>query len=345
MTTIRDDFPAPRIGMPFGVPNVLAALVLVHAVIVFAAASLTGYAFKPGMAGIMTEAVTYLFPWFVLAMLIRLVARTAMAPGEERPLVAVRRRITAVLLDRDRMLGAPLRFLLICLFVGASGYFKEMITAIQPFAWDTAFAALDRVLHLGVDPWRIFWPVFGNPLGTTFLNAIYHAWFFCIYFAVFAACFAPVGDRSARTFLIALVLTFAIGGNLLALIFSSAGPVYFERLGLGADFAPLMTALNDFAETSPVWALGVQEKLWQGFVADGRVSGISAMPSMHVALALLMAFYATATSRILGIAMWVFAALTMIGSVHLGWHYAVDGYLSVFVAWGAWAVARRIEAW
>lgn len=345
MTITRDTFPENRLTMPFGVPNALAVLVIVHAAIVFAAVSITGYAFRPGIAGILGETVVYLFPWFVLIMALRLVVTTALSPQDERPLKVVLQRARAVVGDRDRMLGGVLRFALICLFIGAAGYFKQMITAIQPFAWDESFARLDRAIHMGVDPWRILWPLIGNPHATTFLNAIYHAWFFCLYFAVFAASLARVADATARTFLISLVLTFAVGGNLLALIFSSAGPVYFERLGLGSDFAPLMQALERFAETSPVWALDVQESLWQGFVADGAVSGISAMPSMHVALALLMAFYASASSRLLGGIMWAFAGLTMIGSVHLGWHYAVDGYLSVFIAWGAWAVARRIEAW
>ena len=345
MTITRDTFPAPRITMPFGVPTALALLVVVHAAIVFVAVSITGYAFRPGIAGILGETVVYLFPWFVFIMAVRLVVTTARTSQTDRPLQVVRRQVIGVLTDRDRMLGGVLRFGLICLFIGGAGYFKQMITAIQPFAWDMAFARLDRAIHLGVDPWRILWPLIGNPWATTVLNAIYHAWFFCLYFAVFAASLARVGDAAARTFLIALVLTFAVGGNLLALIFSSAGPVYFERLGLGADYVPLMDALQRFAEVSPVWALDVQESLWTGFVADGAVSGISAMPSMHVALALIMAFYASATSRVLGWIMWVFAGLTMIGSVHLGWHYAVDGYLSFFIAWGAWAVARRIEAW
>ena len=32
------------------------------------------------------------------------------------------------------------------------------------------------------------------------------------------------------------------------------------------------------------------------------------------------------------------AGVIMIGSVLLGWHYAVDGYLGALIAWGAWRV-------
>ena len=76
--------------------------------------------------------------------------------------------------------------------------------------------------------------------------------------------------------------------------------------------------------------------------ADGRLAGISAMPSMHVASSVLMALYASTHARWAGWAMWTFAALIMIGSVHLGWHYAIDGYFGAVIAWCAWVIGRRL---
>ena len=38
----------------------------------------------------------------------------------------------------------------------------------------------------------------------------------------------------------------------------------------------------------------------------------------------------------LGWSLSLFAAAIMIGSVHLAWHYAVDGYLAVLMTWGIW---------
>jgi membrane-associated phospholipid phosphatase len=69
---------------------------------------------------------------------------------------------------------------------------------------------------------------------------------------------------------------------------------------------------------------------------DGVLAGISAMPSMHVATSVLMALYAARHARWAGWIMWIFAGLIQIGSVHLGWHYAVDGYLGGIVALAAW---------
>jgi hypothetical protein len=51
----------------------------------------------------------------------------------------------------------------------------------------------------------------------------------------------------------------------------------------------------------------------------------------------------------LGIVFTVFALVILIGSVHLAWHYAVDGYAAVIAVGCLWvvvgAVLRRIAPW
>ena len=37
-----------------------------------------------------------------------------------------------------------------------------------------------------------------------------------------------------------------------------------------------------------------------------------------------------------------FLVVILIGSVQLAWHYAVDGYAGILIAWGAWALAGRM---
>ena len=38
-----------------------------------------------------------------------------------------------------------------------------------------------------------------------------------------------------------------------------------------------------------------------------------------------------------------FSVLIEVGSVLLGWHYAVDGYLGALIAWAAWLAGRRLS--
>ena len=328
-----------RTALPFGVSRAYLFLIAAHGATAITLSQVSAFRFDPGMAKILGLLLTILLPWFLLVLRVRRVIILGVVEKSATPIQDLVASLKALALDRERILGGVIKFMLISFFIGASAYLKAMITEIQPFAWDAAFASLDRALHFGIDPYRITLALFGSSLATTALNVVYHAWFFVIYFLTFVACFARPDDRFAKAFLIGLVLTFAIGGNLLALVFSSAGPVYFERLGLGADFEPLMEHLRTLNDVRPVWALGVQEGLWEGHMRQGDLSGISAMPSMHVATTVLMALYASTHARWAAWAKWGFAGLIMIGSVHLGWHYAVDGYFGALIAWAAWRLA------
>lgn len=242
--------------------------------------------------------------------------------------------------DVPRMLSAAVALISISLFCASFSFFKSIIPMIQPFHLDEAFAQIDRTLHGGVDPYRIVLAVFGHPWIISAINAAYHFWAILLFFMVFLAAFAARNLQARASFLLAFVLTWAVGGNLLATVLSSAGPVYYQRIGLGDTFAPLMDHLAAAHSVSPVWALGIQEMLWSGYNAAGPSFGISAMPSMHVASSTLLALYAFTWSRGFGIALSVFAGIIMIGSVLLGWHYAIDGYLGAALAWGCWRAAR-----
>jgi membrane-associated phospholipid phosphatase len=95
----------------------------------------------------------------------------------------------------------------------------------------------------------------------------------------------------------------------------------------------------------PIQALAGQEYLWtiyeKGILVWG--SGISAMPSVHVSMAFL---YVLLTYRRHPIAFWAFclyALLIMIGSIHLGWHYAVDGYVAIPCTWIIWWIIGKLQ--
>jgi membrane-associated phospholipid phosphatase len=40
-----------------------------------------------------------------------------------------------------------------------------------------------------------------------------------------------------------------------------------------------------------------------------------------------------------------YAAVIMLGSVHLAWHYAIDGYAGIAIAFACWWVAGPISRW
>jgi membrane-associated phospholipid phosphatase len=171
---------------------------------------------------------------------------------------------------------------------------------------------------------------------------MYHHWLFITYFTVFVACFSVGDPRGRATFLVAFVLLWIIGGNILAILLSSAGPVFYDRLGYGADFEPLMDRLRAINETTRVPALAVQDLLWDGYANGGAAKGISAMPSMHMASTTLLMIYGWRCARWAGILLTVFAAVILLGTVHLGYHYAIDSYAGALIAVLCWKAGERL---
>jgi membrane-associated phospholipid phosphatase len=71
-------------------------------------------------------------------------------------------------------------------------------------------------------------------------------------------------------------------------------------------------------------------------------SGISAMPSMHVAMATLFAIAGFRRSRLLGGIFTVYALTIWVASVHLGWHYALDGVVGAAMMGALWSLSKPI---
>jgi membrane-associated phospholipid phosphatase len=248
-------------------------------------------------------------------------------------------------------------FVLFPLFASTFTYFKAAIPLLHPFAWDARLAAWDEALHGGHAAWEWLQPIFGYPYATAVINVFYHLWFFVTYGVLVWQALSLGRPRLRMQYLLTTLLLWSLVGNLAATALSSAGPVYFGRVtGLADPFAPLMAYLHQANDVVPVMALQVQDMLWQAYSGNGADigAGISAMPSLHVATTFSYALLGFAVRRWLGILLAGFAALIMIGSVHLGWHYALDGYAGILctvLIWRAvgWvldrpAVARLLHA-
>lgn len=333
-----------RLSRAFQRNRVFLALTALHLMAAVAAQLALGTSYEFSFVTKLVNIFTNFVPVFVLAIVAWRFGVMAVCVRPAKPIASFLDDMRAIFLDPDRIITGMIALLALPAFSMAAMYFKSVIPLLSPFSWDQALAAADRALHGGVDPYRLLLPLTGTPGATALINLAYHGWFFLMYFFLFLACFARGDGGAGRTFMVGYVLIWLLGGNLMATLFSSAGPVYFERLGLGADFAPLMNRLETLDAVTPIWALNVQEIVWERYRAGNNI-GISAMPSMHLATSTLMALYALRRSRIAGGLMIAFVGIILAGSVHLGWHYALDSYAGILVALACWKAACWLITW
>jgi membrane-associated phospholipid phosphatase len=228
---------------------------------------------------------------------------------------------------------------------------KIDIAHIHPFSWDAAFMHIGVTMGFGRPLWEILQPVLGYPLITTMLSFAYGIWFLTMFGCLFWQLSSAHSDTTRLQFLLAFALAWFFGGFVLATVFSSAGPCFYSHFVSGPNpYAPLLQYLRETRQHWPVWTVDAQDDLWRAYLTGvGDIQGISAMPSMHVTIATLIALLGWRANRWLGAVFSVFAVVILISSIMLGWHYSADGFVGAGLAVIFWRTAGKItmrwEAW
>lgn len=233
--------------------------------------------------------------------------------------------------------------LYLALLLAAFSSFKQLALPSAGFGLDAAFAELDRLVFFGVDPWRLTHWLVPTAMGTLLIDTAYMLWFLPMILIVLLSWMAPA--RLQTQYLLAFAMIWIVGGTGLAYLLPGAGPCYFATFHGDAAFSPLLERLHAqdamLARFGGLKALIGQDGLLLAYQSHEFLlaGGISAMPSLHVALATLFACAGFACHRRAGWTFTGFAVLIWFGSVHLGWHYAVDGVLGALLAVATWRLA------
>ena len=271
--------------------------------------------------------------------------------GADRPFAEMARWLRDGFLAGDRPGNVVHGLLALTPLMLSFNALKSDIPLIVPFSWDATFMRWDNVLGMGHAPWTWLQPVLGHPPVTAAINLVYDGWFLVMFGSLIALAFAAQRGLLRMQFLLAFAFSWFFAGNVLALIFSSAGPCYYALLHLPNDpYTEQMRYLRDAALHWPVWSRGVQDSLWRlSSGGDSAAGGSSAMPSMHVTIAVVVMMLGWRTSRTWGWALSAFALIIVIGAVHLAWHYFVDTIAGAALGLAFWFAAgwivRRYHAW
>ncbi len=250
---------------------------------------------------------------------------------------------------RERMTSADgaavlLVIAILPLFMNAFGSWKAAIPELQAFSWDARFMQWDRLLHGGTDPWRFLEPLLRRPW-IVWASDYGYTLFIPAQTAVLLWQVWSTDRLSRHRFLISYVLTWILLGTAAAIALSSAGPCFYGEVVRGPDpFVPLFDLLAGIHAKHPLSALEAQEVLWASHTKGLALpfAGISAMPSMHIALPMLFVLVGWRSGFRLRLLFVAYLGFNLVSSVLLGWHYAIDGYAAMLGVVMIWVAVCRL---
>ena len=229
-------------------------------------------------------------------------------------------------------------WLAVVAFVYSLMFLKISVPLVRTVLFDRELWRLDRLLHFGVSPSiRAIELTAGTPLAALF-DGWYALWVPSIPFALAYATAHVESDRR-RNFLLANSVLW-LAGAWIYLAVPALGPCYATPEILD----PIRAEIPYAAETQKLLFAQYGKLLASrgGFLASfSPTLGVAAMPSLHVAAHWLLALWAKRYERRLFLPLALATALTFFGSLVTGWHYAVDGYAGLLLAWLAVALADR----
>lgn len=250
-------------------------------------------------------------------------------------------RAVAVRLVRSyvssRTLFDLVRLVLVTALVSyAYSWLKVFVPVLNPALFDDVLYAVDNAIHFGVNPNRFLLALFPSSSMRHFMDFEYAA-FFAAMMAGFGWFASSASMRERARFAAGFAFLW-LAGSWIYLAVPSLGPCYVfpdEYEKTRADF-PLQTSTQAVLLHQYGIVRGVHKRPPVG-VDLVQNYGVAAMPSLHVGALAFLALWARRRCRALFVLYTVLTALTFLGSLITGWHYAVDGYAGVLLAFGvAW---------
>lgn len=220
---------------------------------------------------------------------------------------------------------------------------KDLVRFVHPYAWDHAFMAWDKILHFGQHPYQLLIDWIGGLKIGGLLEDVYFKWFVVSYVALAYNLFFDRRLGRRMQFMWTLSLSWMLLGGILATVLSSICPIFWHEFYAGDN--PYQGLLDHLAANRDDISgiLLIQQKLLEWNRSDNLLppNAIAAMPSMHIAIAWLIVLYMRSVHFWAFLAAAVFFVLVFISCVYFGFHYALDGYVSIVLISIIWFLAGK----
>lgn len=275
---------------------------------------------------------------FFIVMLFPMVALQQWMEGhDDRPFGEASRKVMAEkYFSRQKLYDlVHILFLMKVLLVQYS-CLKQAIPLINPWVYDDGLLLWDLWLHYGFNPMTGSVQFLGtSPEMVEFMDSAYLGWY-AIQAPTLVIFAFLIHHRPLHIAFFSAYFCLWVFSGLITLILPSLGPIYISP--------------EWFPHIDGTFADQLQSQLWGHYLAGlinpeqyqaNIYEGIAAFPSLHVGVIALFSFFLYPIHRGMGLAMGIFTAVTLVGSVYLGWHYAVDGYFTILLSY----VLYRLWMW
>jgi hypothetical protein len=240
-----------------------------------------------------------------------------------------------------RWWGLWLRLWVVCMALTYTYFWvKVCVPLLRADLYDPVLWKLDRLLHFGFSPSVFATALFEHSALAGGLDRWYGLWTTSV--LVMIAFFTASADAVLRRrFMLSCVFLWGLGCWLYVAL-PALGPVFFVP-ELWQEIAPRIPG-----------ASAMHEALWANYqkMLTGRngvlrefnpIYAIAAMPSLHVGAHALFAAWSWRHARPLALLFIGATMLTLLGSLVTGWHYAVDGYAGILLAYVSYRLALVCE--
>lgn len=221
-------------------------------------------------------------------------------------------------------------------------WIKICIPLLHPRLFDQQLWDLDRLLFFGISPNIFFLNLFSAHAALTVVDATYGPIFIVGLFVAFGYFVSSPSNRLRVAFITGHAFMWIAGAWLYVLV-PSLGPAFrFPQVWM------------EYTRSLPT-TQSLQAQLWLNYsrvlrlraglpLTSGSVNilhGIAAFPSLHVAFQTFIFLWFRRVWKWGELLFAIFVLMIFLGAMITGWHYLVDLYAGMLLAWTVWAITSR----